>query len=72
MKKGSDLHRFRGCGMHSKADQTLHDTIRYPKFTEKEANQTYGPYGHTFQVKLYQEFSSIHTDEGGLSYTHII
>ena len=50
----------------------LPDTIHYPKFSKKEANQTYGNYGHTFQVKYNQEFSSIYTHERGHPYTRII
>ena len=50
----------------------LPDTIHYPKFSQKEANQIYGHYGHTFHVKYNLEFSSIHTHERGHPYTCII
>ena len=61
-RNGSDPHSIKGCGMHLNVDWILLDTIHYPKFSQKEENQTYGHYGcHTFQVKWYQEFSSIHT-----------
>ena len=50
----------------------LPDTIHYPKFSQKEANQTYGHYGHTFHVKYNLEFSSIQTYEKGHPYTRII
>ena len=42
----------------------LPNIIHYPKFSKKEANETYGHYGHyghTFHVKYNLEFSSIHT-----------
>ena len=48
----------------------LPDIIPYPNVSKKEANQTYGHYGHNFHVKYHLEFPQ-YTPMKEDTHTHI-